>query len=140
MPSSVDEVKEAQEAMDESGDMTDMMCLLSALARSESKENVKSALDSLKSFPEGGSSEQQGEKELLIILALFRLKMDDACIKACKNVRYPQNITFAKSIHEAIKNERESENQRNIAIGLGVGAAVLTGAALLFSFASRRRK
>ncbi|KAH0787414.1 hypothetical protein GPJ56_008609 [Histomonas meleagridis] len=138
-PSSVDEINEAQAAMDESGDMTDMMRLIDALARSESKENVKVAYESLRSFPEDAPN-QQAQREFLIILVLYRLKNDDECIKLCKNVRYSQNEHLAKEIYKQIKNEHEGETEKNVAIGLGVGAAILAGAAFVLSLVSRRRK
>lgn len=139
-PSSIDEIQLTCNAFDEGGDLDDLISHISALARSESNENVTKALQNIEQIVASDlTPEQMSTVMSLNVLVLFRLKKDKECKRYCSQMlKQGIHTQYVQQILDIIKNEEKSENISNGLVAAGATAAVFGGIALLAGLIFRR--
>lgn len=130
--SSADEVAKTKEDLDESGESPDILNYISALVRSEDESNVRSALDYIDSKIHEFTEDEYSMFEFYIVLAFYRLKMDNECVKRVEYaIKEHHALKETVQIRDKILAEQKEDKERTTEIAIGVGATVVSALAII---------
>ena len=141
--SSRDDVISGEQSLEESGDDQDLIFYISALVRSEREADVLKGLDLIENITVELDEDKKTSVEFLAVLAYYRLKKDQECIKRAreaeaKGCATKETLEILRRVLKMKKNEQKRDI--GVAFGIGVGVAALVGGVLGALFGGSRRK